>query len=145
MQTRNPYMLATALLSASTAFAGSVDNRNNNSAGFIRNFSRNASTADADVSVYNPAGAVRLQVSSGEEAAATVRSGEQRVADVVVGQALDVSGCDRLEQVCVPLVGVPARAYGVVEDGSALGGEVEQVCHEVHEGPPAGGGAGPAE
>ena len=40
--------------------AGSVDNRNNNSAEFIRNVSRNAATEGADVSIYNPAGAVKL-------------------------------------------------------------------------------------
>lgn len=61
MQTRNPSFLATALLSASAAFAGSVDNRNNNSAEYIRNVSRNAATEGADVSIYNPAGAVRME------------------------------------------------------------------------------------
>jgi long-chain fatty acid transport protein len=61
MQTRNPSLLAAALLLAPAAFAGSVDNRNNNSAEYIRNVSRNAATEGADVSIYNPAGAVRLE------------------------------------------------------------------------------------
>ncbi len=45
----------------SSAFAGSVDNRNNNSADFIRNVSRNAATEGADISIYNPAGAVMME------------------------------------------------------------------------------------
>jgi len=40
--------------------AGSVDNRNNNSAEYIRSLSRNAATDGADASIYNPAGTVML-------------------------------------------------------------------------------------
>jgi long-chain fatty acid transport protein len=46
---------------ALTAYAGSVDNRSNNSADYIRDLSRNAAIAGADASIYNPAGAVRLE------------------------------------------------------------------------------------
>jgi long-chain fatty acid transport protein len=45
---------------ALSAHAGSVDNRNNNSADYIRDLSRNAAIAGADASIYNPAGTVRL-------------------------------------------------------------------------------------
>jgi long-chain fatty acid transport protein len=48
-------------LAVPSARAGSVDNRNNNSAGYIRDVSRNAATEGADVSIYNPAGAVKLE------------------------------------------------------------------------------------
>lgn len=45
---------------ASGIHAGSVDNRNNNSAEYIRSLSRNAATDGADASIYNPAGTVML-------------------------------------------------------------------------------------
>jgi long-subunit fatty acid transport protein len=45
---------------ALSAHAGSVDNRNNNSAEYIRDLSRNAAVAGADASIYNPAGTVLL-------------------------------------------------------------------------------------
>lgn len=54
-------LLALCLGLVPAAHAGSVDNRNNNSAEFIRNVSRNAATDGADVSIYNPAGAVKLE------------------------------------------------------------------------------------
>jgi long-chain fatty acid transport protein len=58
----NPTALfALALALVPSAQAGSVDNRNNNSAEYIRNVSRNAATEGADVSIYNPAGAVKLE------------------------------------------------------------------------------------
>ncbi|MBW8889596.1 MAG: hypothetical protein JF616_17710 [Fibrobacteres bacterium] len=53
--------LAMSLALVPAARAGSVDNRNNNSAEYIRDLSRNAATEGADVSIYNPAGAVKLQ------------------------------------------------------------------------------------
>jgi long-chain fatty acid transport protein len=49
------------LASATGLFAGSVDNRNNNSADYIRSVSRNSSLEGADIAIYNPAGTVRLQ------------------------------------------------------------------------------------
>jgi long-chain fatty acid transport protein len=45
---------------ASRTRAGSVDNRNNNSAEYIRSLSRNAATEGADAAIYNPAGTVRF-------------------------------------------------------------------------------------
>lgn len=53
-----PLALVPAL--ALSAHAGSVDNRNNNSAEYIRDLSRNAAVEGADASIYNPAGTVRL-------------------------------------------------------------------------------------
>lgn len=47
-------------LAARQIRAGSVDNRNNNSADYIRSLSRNAATDGADASIYNPAGTVRF-------------------------------------------------------------------------------------
>jgi long-chain fatty acid transport protein len=59
---RNRLCASLAFVPALTlsAHAGSVDNRNNNSADYIRDLSRNAAVSGADVSIYNPAGAVRL-------------------------------------------------------------------------------------
>jgi long-chain fatty acid transport protein len=57
--TRSVFFLALAL-SAAQIRAGSVDNRNNNSADYIRSLSRNAATEGADASIYNPAGTVRF-------------------------------------------------------------------------------------
>ena len=54
-------ILALGLVVVPSARAGSVDNRNNNSADYIRDVSRNAATEGADVSIYNPAGAVKLE------------------------------------------------------------------------------------
>jgi len=54
-------IFALGLAMVPSARAGSVDNRNNNSAEYIRNVSRNAATEGADVSIYNPAGAVKLE------------------------------------------------------------------------------------
>jgi long-chain fatty acid transport protein len=52
---------AALLAGAATALhAGSVDNRNNNSADYIRSLSRNSSLEGADIAIYNPAGTVRL-------------------------------------------------------------------------------------
>ena len=48
------------LASGMAAFAGNVDNRNNNSADFIRSLSRNSSVEGADVTIYNPAAAAFL-------------------------------------------------------------------------------------
>lgn len=59
MQSRKAALLTVA--SATALFAGSVDNRNNNSADYIRSVSRNSSLEGADVAIYNPAGTVRLQ------------------------------------------------------------------------------------
>ena len=52
--------LAMVLALSHSARAGSVDNRNNNSAGYVRDLSRNAAISGADASIYNPAGTVRL-------------------------------------------------------------------------------------
>ena len=59
MQSRKAALLT--LASATALFAGSVDNRNNNSADYIRSVSRNSSLEGADIAIYNPAGTVRLQ------------------------------------------------------------------------------------
>ena len=48
------------LLAAGTLMAGSVDYLSNQSADYLRTFSRNASL-DADAAVYNPAGTAFLQ------------------------------------------------------------------------------------
>lgn len=62
MKTRHPAILLASFLALPLAAqAGSVDNRNNNSAEFIRSVSRNAATEGADISIYNPAGATRLR------------------------------------------------------------------------------------
>lgn len=53
--------LALALAVGSLIHAGSVDNRNNNSADYIRSVSRNSSLEGADITIYNPAGTVRLK------------------------------------------------------------------------------------
>lgn len=42
------------------ARSGGVDNRSNNSADYVRSLARNAATNGADISVYNPAGTVRM-------------------------------------------------------------------------------------
>ncbi len=52
---------ALAFSMGSLAQAGSVDNRNNNSAAFIRTLSRNAATEGPDAAIYNPAGTVRFE------------------------------------------------------------------------------------
>jgi long-chain fatty acid transport protein len=62
---RNPaslirHSLAAPMILAGILHAGSVDNRNNNSADYIRSLSRNAATQGGDIVIYNPAGAVRL-------------------------------------------------------------------------------------
>lgn len=46
---------ACLLASGTAALAGGVDNRNNNSADFIRTLSRNSSVEGADIAIYNPA------------------------------------------------------------------------------------------
>ena len=56
----NGITLSIGLL-ALAAHGGSVDNRNNNSADYIRSLSRNAATEGADASIYNPAGTVRFK------------------------------------------------------------------------------------
>lgn len=61
MRNRVPPLLALALACAPAARAGSVDNRNNNSADYIRDLSRNAATSGGDASIYNPAGTVKLE------------------------------------------------------------------------------------
>jgi long-chain fatty acid transport protein len=61
MRPNSAAVLALGLALVPSARAGSVDNRNNNSAEYIRNVSRNAATEGADVSIYNPAGAVKLE------------------------------------------------------------------------------------
>jgi len=61
MRHNSAAFLALGLALVPSARAGSVDNRNNNSAEYIRNVSRNAATEGADVSIYNPAGAVKLE------------------------------------------------------------------------------------
>jgi long-chain fatty acid transport protein len=61
MRQNSAAILALGLALVPSARAGSVDNRNNNSAEYIRNISRNAATQGADVSIYNPAGAVKLE------------------------------------------------------------------------------------
>lgn len=61
MRQNSAAVLALGLALVPSARAGSVDNRNNNSAEYIRNISRNAATEGADVSIYNPAGAVKLE------------------------------------------------------------------------------------
>jgi long-chain fatty acid transport protein len=48
--------LGAGLLLAPHAGAGDVDNRNNFSAGFVRNLARNAANETPDAAVYNPAG-----------------------------------------------------------------------------------------
>ena len=53
--------LSLGLALVPSARAGSVDNRNNNSAEYIRNVSRNAATEGADISIYNPAGTAALE------------------------------------------------------------------------------------
>lgn len=53
-------LAASSLVLTPAARAGSVDNRNNNSAEFIRTVSRNAATEGADIAIYNPGGAARL-------------------------------------------------------------------------------------
>ncbi len=60
MQPNLAVFLACALAAGLPALAGSVDNRNNNSADYIRSVSRNASVEGGDIAVYNPAGTVRL-------------------------------------------------------------------------------------
>jgi long-chain fatty acid transport protein len=59
MQIRKAAVLT--LATAIALFAGSVDNRNNNSADYIRSLSRNSSLEGADIAIYNPAGTVRLK------------------------------------------------------------------------------------
>lgn len=61
MARRLSLAIGTALALAAQPHAGSVDNRNNNSAEYIRSLSRNAATDGADASIYNPAGTVRLE------------------------------------------------------------------------------------
>ncbi|MDB5106426.1 MAG: rane protein involved in aromatic hydrocarbon degradation [Fibrobacteres bacterium] len=61
MQIRMVLIPALTLAFAPGIRAGSVDNRNNNSADYIRSVSRNAATDGGDVAIYNPAGTVRLQ------------------------------------------------------------------------------------
>jgi long-chain fatty acid transport protein len=46
---------------ASLLFAGGIDNKQNFSAEYIRTFSRNAATDAADVTVYNPAGVMKME------------------------------------------------------------------------------------
>src|SRR5688572_28209246 len=51
---------AVTLAAFSLAEAGSVDNRTNASAQYIRSLSRNAAIDGGDAAIYNPAGTVRL-------------------------------------------------------------------------------------
>jgi len=46
---------------ASLLFAGGIDNKQNFSAEYLRTFSRNAATDAADVTVYNPAGVMKME------------------------------------------------------------------------------------
>ena len=46
---------ASLLMLETAALAGGVDNRNNNSADFIRSLSRNSSVEGGDIAIYNPA------------------------------------------------------------------------------------------
>ena len=48
------------LLSFSFIFAGSIDYLSNQSAAYIRTLSRNASTDNADIISYNPAGVTKM-------------------------------------------------------------------------------------
>lgn len=52
--------LAAILGAYSVGQAGSIDNRNNSSAQYIRSLSRNAASEGGDVAIYNPAGTARL-------------------------------------------------------------------------------------
>lgn len=61
MQLQSAALLAGAVILAPLVRAGSVDNRNNNSADYIRSLSRNSSLEGADIAIYNPGATTRLQ------------------------------------------------------------------------------------
>lgn len=52
---------AACIMGASSVFAGSIDYLSNQSADYIRMFSRNGATEGADIAMYNPAGTANLK------------------------------------------------------------------------------------
>lgn len=61
MPRRPAIFLASLLAAGHPVLSGSVDNRNNNSADYIRSVSRNSSIEGADIAIYNPAATALLR------------------------------------------------------------------------------------
>lgn len=55
------FVLGIIFSAISTSFAGSIDNKTNYSAEYLRTLNRNATTDSADAVVYNPAGVMKIE------------------------------------------------------------------------------------